>query len=210
MVSSATRWRSTRGRAGACRSASRISATACTARPAAPCTCRWPNGSAAPADRDRDLERFIGAAWPSPRRLWLGLQPGRQLRPRPPLPAEEGLAISKGAEGGAAMTVCESARGRAPQSLLWLWPDYTGHHTPLGSPARPSIASADANVSRVAETIVARSTGEHPLCGRFRSWNGGRRRDDRSHRLLIDAGLKHTPSSSDVVVAPTARRHLFC
>ena len=44
-------------------------------------------------DRDRDLERVAGRGlFPRPRRLWLGLQPGRQLRPRPPPAARRGGA----------------------------------------------------------------------------------------------------------------------
>src|SRR5262249_55541923 len=80
--------------------------------------------------------------------------PGRRS-----LPAEEGLAISKGAEGDNAATerFCDGVlRRRSPTiALLWLSdPDYTGHHTPLGSPAhRRAIASADENVRRVAETV---------------------------------------------------------
>ena len=82
--------------------------------------------------------------------------PGRR-----PLPAEDGLAIAKGEAGDTVATerFCEEVlRRRAPAlALLWLSePDYTGHHTPLGSPAhRRAIASADANVRRVAETVAA-------------------------------------------------------
>ena len=68
--------------------------------------------------------------------------PGRR-----PLPAEDGLAISKGAEGDSAATerFCEEVlRGRAPAiALLWLSePDYTGHHTPLGSLAHRAPSRA--------------------------------------------------------------------
>src|ERR1700760_758865 len=91
--------------------------------------------------------------------------PGRR-----PLPAAEGLGISKGAQGDSTATerFCEEVlRGRAPAiALLWLSePDYTGHHTPLGSPAhRRAIASADENVRRVAETVTSLDpTGENIL-----------------------------------------------
>src|SRR5207302_509145 len=59
---------------------------------------------------------------------------------RSPLPAEDGFAIAKGDAGDATATerFCEEVlRRRAPVlSVLWLSePDYTGHHTALGSPA---------------------------------------------------------------------------
>jgi len=138
--------------------------------------------------------------------------PGRR-----PLPAEEGLAISKGAAGDSTATerFCEEVlRGRAPAiALLWLSePDYTGHHTPLGSPAhRRAIASADANVSRVAETVSSLDpTGENILFV-VGSDHGMETVDETIDldRLLIDAGLKHAPSSSDVVVAPNGSAALL-
>src|SRR6516162_6127675 len=81
--------------------------------------------------------------------------PGRR-----PLPAQEGLAVGKGEAGDAVVTerFCEEVlRRRTPAiALLWLSePDYTGHHTPLGSPAhRQAITSADNNVRRVAEIVA--------------------------------------------------------
>jgi arylsulfatase A-like enzyme len=138
--------------------------------------------------------------------------PGRR-----PLPAEEGLAISKGAEGDSAATerFCEEVlRRRAPAiALLWLSePDYTGHHTPLGSPAHlQAIASADANVQRVAETVSSLDpTGENILFV-VGSDHGMETVDETIDldRLLIDAGLKQAPSSSDVVVAPNGSAALL-
>src|SRR5204863_117277 len=120
--------------------------------------------------------------------------PGRR-----PLPAPEGLAISKGAEGDGVATVrfCEEVlRGRAPAiALLWLSePDYTGHHTPLGSPAhRRAIGSADENVRRVAETVTALdSTGDN-----FLFVVGGH----------FAPGPRHARSSL-IDIAPTVLRHL--
>src|SRR5712671_5957739 len=138
--------------------------------------------------------------------------PGRR-----PLPAEEGLAIAKGAEGDGVATerFCEEVlRGRAPAiALLWLSePDYTGHHTPLGSPAhRRAIASADANVSRVAETVSSLDpTGENILFV-VGSDHGMETVDETIDldRLLIEAGLKRAPTSSDVVVAPNGTAALL-
>jgi arylsulfatase A-like enzyme len=138
--------------------------------------------------------------------------PGRR-----PLLAEEGLAISKGAAGDDAATerFCEEVlRRRAPTvALLWLSePDYTGHHTPLGSPAhREAIASADANVRRVADTVARLDpTGERILFV-VGSDHGMETVDETIDldRLLIEAGLKRAPTSSDVVVAPNGSAALL-
>jgi predicted AlkP superfamily pyrophosphatase or phosphodiesterase len=138
--------------------------------------------------------------------------PGRRS-----LSPEEGLPISKGAEGDGAATerFCEEVlRGRAPAiALLWLSePDYTGHHTPLGSSAhRRAIASADENVRRVAETVAALdSTGENILF--IVGSDHGMETVDETidlDGLLIEAGLKRAPSSSDVVVAPNGTAALL-
>jgi arylsulfatase A-like enzyme len=134
-----------------------------------------------------------------------------------PLPTEEGLAISKGGAGDDAATerFCEEVlRERAPAvALLWLSePDYTGHHTPLGSPAhREAIASADANVRRVAETVARLDpTGERNLFV-VGSDHGMETVDETIDldRLLIEAGLKRAPTSSDVVVAPNGSAALL-
>ena len=138
--------------------------------------------------------------------------PGRR-----PLRAEEGLAISKGAEGDNVATerFCEEVlRERAPvMALLWLSePDYTGHHTPLGAPAhRRAIAGADENVRRVAETVASLDpTGENILfvVGSDHGMETVAETIDLDG-LLIDAGLKHAPASSDVVVAPNGTSALL-
>jgi arylsulfatase A-like enzyme len=141
-----------------------------------------------------------------------GFGPGRR-----PLPAEEGLAISKGAEGDSVATerFCEEViRRRAPViALLWLSePDYTGHHSPLGSPAhRRAIASADENVRRVAETVASLDrTGEDILfvVGSDHGMETVAETIDFDG-LLIHAGLKSAPTSSDVVVAPNGTAALL-
>jgi arylsulfatase A-like enzyme len=138
--------------------------------------------------------------------------PGRR-----PLPAEEGLAISKGAEGDGTANerFCEEVlRGRAPAiALLWLSePDYTGHHTPLGSPAhRRAIASADENVRRVAETVSSLDpTGENILfvVGSDHGMETVAETIDLDG-LLIEAGLKGAATSSEVVVAPNGTSALL-
>ena len=138
--------------------------------------------------------------------------PGRR-----PLPAAEGLSIFKGAAGDNAATerFCEEVlRRRAPATaLLWLSePDYTGHHTPLGSPAhRAAITSADANVQRVAETVSTLDpTGERILF--IAGSDHGMETVDETidlDGLLIEAGLKRAPTSSDVVVAPNGSAALL-
>ncbi|MBV8506291.1 MAG: alkaline phosphatase family protein [Alphaproteobacteria bacterium] len=138
--------------------------------------------------------------------------PGRRS-----LPAEEGLAISKGDAGDSVATerFCEEVlRERAPAiSLLWLSePDYTGHHGPLGSPAhRRAIASADTNVSRVAETVMSLDpTGEDILfiVGSDHGMETVAETIDLDG-LLIQAGLKSAPRSSEVVVAPNGTSALL-
>lgn len=138
--------------------------------------------------------------------------PGRR-----PLRAEDGLAIAKGEAGDTVATerFCEEVlRHRAPAvALLWLSePDYTGHHTPLGSPAhRRAIASADANVRRVAETVAALDpTGERILF-LVGSDHGMETVDETIDldTLLVDAGLKASTVSSDVVVAPNGTAALL-
>ena len=138
--------------------------------------------------------------------------PGRR-----PLPAADGLGITKGAAGDDAATerFCQEVlRRRAPAlALLWLSePDFTGHHTPLGSPAhRAAIASADANVQRVAATISTLDpTGERILF--IVGSDHGMETVDQTidlDGLLIDAGLKHGPASSEIVVAPNGSAALF-
>ena len=138
--------------------------------------------------------------------------PGRR-----PLPAEEGLAISKGAEGDGTATerFCEEVlRGRAPAiATLWLSePDYTGHHTPLGSPAhRQAIASADTNVRRVAETVAALDQSGERILLIVGSDHGMETVEETIDLdgMLVDAGLKRSPNSSDIVVAPNGTAALL-
>jgi arylsulfatase A-like enzyme len=138
--------------------------------------------------------------------------PGRR-----PLSAAEGLDITKGAAGDDAATerFCQEVlRRRAPAlALLWLSePDFTGHHTPLGSPAhRAAIASADANVQRVAETISTLDPTAERILFIVGSDHGMETVDETIDLdgLLIDAGLKRGPASSEIVVAPNGSAALF-
>jgi arylsulfatase A-like enzyme len=138
--------------------------------------------------------------------------PGRR-----PLPAEDGLAIAKGDAGDTVATerFCDEVlRRRAPAlALLWLSePDYTGHHTPLGSPEhRRAIASADANVRRVAETVAALDPTGEDILFLVGSDHGMETVDETIDldTLLVDAGLKAAAGSSDVVVAPNGTAALL-
>jgi arylsulfatase A-like enzyme len=131
--------------------------------------------------------------------------PGRRS-----LPDAEGLAVAKGEAGDnlAAERFCaEVLRERAPAlALLWLSePDYTGHHSPLGSPGhRAAIRCADANVRRVAETVATLDPGGEGILLMVGSDHGMETVDQTIDldRILIEAGLKRGPGSSDVVVAP--------
>jgi arylsulfatase A-like enzyme len=96
---------------------------------------------------------------------------------------------------------------------LWLSePDYTGHHTPLGSPAhRRAIASADENVRRVADTVASLDpTGDNILfvVGSDHGMETVAETIDLDG-LLIEAGLKGAATSSEVVVAPNGTSALL-
>jgi hypothetical protein len=136
---------------------------------------------------------------------------------RKPLPAAEGLAVGKGEAGDNAVTerfCAEVLVDRAPAlALLWLSePDYTGHHAPLGSPEhRRAIAAADANVRRVADTVARlERPGEDILfaVGSDHGMETAAQTIDLD-RLLIEAGLKRAPGSSEVVVAPNGTAAVF-
>ncbi len=138
--------------------------------------------------------------------------PGRR-----PLPAEDGLAIAKGDAGDTVATerFCEEVLQRRVPAMALLWlsePDYTGHHTPLGSPEHcRAIASADANVRRVAETVAALDpTGERILF--IVGSDHGMETVDKTidlDALLVEAGLKRAAASSDIVVAPNGTAALL-
>jgi arylsulfatase A-like enzyme len=136
---------------------------------------------------------------------------------RAQLPAEDGLAITKGEAGDTIATArfcADVLRDRAPAvALLWLSePDYTGHHTPLGSPDHcRAIASADANVQRVAETVASLDPSGERILFMVGSDHGMETVDETIDldALLVDAGLKRGATSSEVVVAPNGTAALL-
>lgn len=123
---------------------------------------------------------------------------------------EQGLSIEVGAEGDDVMTwrFCDEVLGKRkpPYAALWLSePDHTGHHTPLGSPEhRGAIRGADANVARVLAAVERLEAQGHEVLFAACSDHGMqtiRRKVDIDARL-VEAGLKASEKSGDVVVAP--------
>jgi hypothetical protein len=133
--------------------------------------------------------------------------PGRR-----PLHAEEGSHFKGDGDSAATGRFCGkcSASRSCNRAIVAFEPDYTGRTHALGSPAHRGVASAD-NVSQVAETVSSLDpTGENILFV-VGSDHGMETVDETIDldRLLIDAGLKHAPSSSDVVVAPNGSAALL-
>lgn len=123
-------------------------------------------------------------------------------------PASAGL--KKGLAGDGAITArfcAEILEERAPSlAILWLSePNYTGHHSPLGSPEhRRAIAGADALVRQVFETVrrLDPSGGDILfVAGSDHGMETVTRAIDLD-ALLIAAGLKRGPDSREIVVAP--------
>jgi arylsulfatase A-like enzyme len=131
--------------------------------------------------------------------------PGRR-----PVAPDDHVKVAKGVAGDATMTdrFCDDVlRRRAPAlAILWLSePDYTGHASPLGSPGhRAAIAAADRCVRQIADTVAALDPDGARILLMVGS-DHGMETVDRIvdlDGLLIEAGLKRAPGSSDVVVAP--------
>jgi arylsulfatase A-like enzyme len=127
-----------------------------------------------------------------------------------PIDDPASAALKKGVAGDRAMTerFCAGIlEERAPAlAILWLSePDYTGHHSPLGSPQhRAAIAGADQCVRRVFGTVRRLDPSGDDILFIAGSDHG---METVAHAvdldaLLIAAGLKAGPGSHDVVVAP--------
>ncbi len=123
-------------------------------------------------------------------------------------PASAGL--TKGLDGDRAMTerfCAEIVEARAPSlAIMWLSePDYSGHHSPLGSPRhREAIAHADRCVRQVFETVRRLDPSGEEILFITGSDHGMETVSDAIDLdgLLIAAGLKQGPGSGDVVIAP--------
>ena len=127
-----------------------------------------------------------------------------------PIDDKASAGLKKGIAGDQAMTdrfCAEIVEDRAPAlALMWLSePDYSGHHSPLGSPQhRAAIAAADRCVRQVFETVRRLDpTGEDILfmTGSDHGMETVSEAIDLNE-ILIAAGLKEAPDSRDVVVAP--------
>jgi predicted AlkP superfamily pyrophosphatase or phosphodiesterase len=120
----------------------------------------------------------------------------------------DGLSVSHDADGDTAMTerFCDEVLARRRPRLAVLWqcePDHTQHAVPLGSPEHLSIlARADANAGRIADAVrdtagdddvllIVASDHGHETIG----WH------IPLETMLIEAGLKDSLESSDVVMA---------
>jgi arylsulfatase A-like enzyme len=131
--------------------------------------------------------------------------PGRR-----PVDDPASAALKKGLDGDRAMTdrfCAEIVEERAPSlAIMWLSePDYTGHHSPLGSPQhRRAIAHADRCVRQVFETVRRLDPLGDEILFVTGSDHGMETVADAIDLdgLLIAAGLKEGPGSGDVVVAP--------
>jgi hypothetical protein len=101
----------------------------------------------------------------------------------------------------------EIVEERAPAvALIWLSePDYTGHHSPLGSPQhRAAIAAADRCVRQVFETVRRLDPSGEDILFLTGSDHGMETVSEAIdiNAVLIAAGIKAGPDSRDVVVAP--------
>jgi arylsulfatase A-like enzyme len=131
--------------------------------------------------------------------------PGRR-----PVDDPASAALKKGIAGDRTMTerFCgEILEERAPSlAILWLSePDYTGHHSPLGSPEhRAAIAGADQCARQVWETVRRLDPSGTEILFIAGSDHGMETitRAIDLDGLLVGAGLKRDPRSTDVVVAP--------
>ena len=129
---------------------------------------------------------------------------------RLPVDDPASAVLKKGLAGDRAMTerfCAEIVEERAPSlAIMWLSePDYTGHHSPLGSPEhKASIAGADRCVRQVFETVRRLDPSGGEILFVTGSDHGMETVSDGVDidALLIAAGLKKEPGSPDVVVAP--------
>jgi predicted AlkP superfamily pyrophosphatase or phosphodiesterase len=90
-------------------------------------------------------------------------------------------------------------------SLLWMCePDHTQHSVPLGSPAHIDVVrAADAQAGRVFDNIRAGiDSGEVLFIAASDHGHETIREIVDLEELLIEAGLKDAPGSSDVAIAP--------
>src|SRR6185437_9050934 len=127
-----------------------------------------------------------------------------------PIDDPASASLKKGIAGDNAMTdrfCAEIVEERAPAlALMWLSePDYTGHHSPLGSPQHlEAITAADANVRRVFETVRRLDPSGENILFITGSDHGMETISEAVDitKLLAATGIKAAADSHDVVVAP--------
>jgi arylsulfatase A-like enzyme len=127
-----------------------------------------------------------------------------------PIDDPDSAVLKKGVAGDQAMTdrfCADIIEGRAPAlALMWLSePDYTGHHSPLGSPQhREAIGAADRCVRQVFETVRRLDPSGEDILFITGSDHGMETISEAIDvsGLLVSAGIKTAPDSRDVVVAP--------
>lgn len=134
-----------------------------------------------------------------------------------PVPDADALKVSEGAAGDVAMAerFCDEVlrRRRPRHAVLWMSsPDKAGHQSGLGSPKHlEALATADRCVRQVVETLAAEDPNFDRTLLIVASDHGMEtiRRLIPVHELLATAGLKESPTSRDVVVAPNGTAGLI-
>lgn len=133
------------------------------------------------------------------------------------LPAGQHLDTPKGTAGDTATTdrfVAEALLGARPAlAVLWLSePDHTGHISTLGGPEhRRALAGADACVAHVLETVERIDPDGRELLLLVTS-DHGQETTDRVidvDAALVEAGLKASPDSQEIVAASQGTSALF-
>jgi arylsulfatase A-like enzyme len=141
---------------------------------------------------------------------WVYHQAGSYAPGAQPIDDPESAKLKKGAADDWKMTerfCAEIVEERAPAlALMWLSePDYTGHHSPLGSPQHlAAIAAADRCVRRVFETVRRLDPSGEEILFMTGSDHGMETVTEAVDLtgLLVGAGIKAARDSRDVVVAP--------
>ncbi len=125
------------------------------------------------------------------------------------LPSAEHLDVAHDSAGDARMTerFCDEVLRRRRPALAVLWlcePDHTQHGRPLGSPEHlVAIAGADAHAASVAATVEDLAAEGDDILLIVCSDHGHETVDEEIDlgALLVEAGLKATAESHDVVAA---------
>lgn len=134
---------------------------------------------------------------------------------RVPLPESPPIAVGVAGDAWLTERFCRDVVTKDGPALALLWlsePDHTAHHHPLGSPAHlAAIAHADRCVQQVREAVRAIDPHDEEIlmlaCSDHGMETVHRRIDVEGG--LIEAGLKASRESTEVVVAPNGTSVLF-